>query len=86
MAGRAIVAEVVRRTDAAIAVEAQAVREVIARRSRPRPTVAEITDIHETSIFGVATTRSRIPDGRSTAELAGEVHTLVGTTVGVVKI
>ena len=70
---------VVRRNDAAIAVEVQAVRVVIERRSRP--TVAAEADTVETAIDAVATTRSRIPDGRCAAELAGEVHTFVGAVV-----
>lgn len=54
---RAIV--VVRRIDVAIAGEVQVVRDVAVRRGRP--IVAAATDIVETAIGNVATTRSRIP-------------------------
>ena len=73
-----------RRTDAAIVVEVQAVRVVIARRSRPIAAVA--ADKAETAIVVVATTRSRVPDGLIYTELAGEVYAFVGTIVCVVKI
>ena len=76
---RAIV--VVRRIDVAIAEEVQGVRVVIVRRSRP--IAAVVTDIVQTAIDVVATTRSRIPDGGGTAELAGKVHAFIGTVVGV---
>ena len=77
MTVRAIVAA--RRIDVAIVVEAQAVRLVAVRRCRP--TVAADTDTAEASIAVAATPRSRIPDGGSTAELAGEVHAFIGTVV-----
>ena len=75
MAERAIA--VARRTDAAIVVEVQVVRVVTERRSRP--TAAVVADIVETAIAVAAITRSRVPDGGSTAELAGEVHAFIGT-------
>ena len=49
-----------RRIDAAIVVEAQPVRVVIVRRSRP--IAAVVADIVETAIVAAATTRSRLPD------------------------
>ena len=55
---RAIAA--VRRTDEAISVEVQIVRDVIVRRSRP--IVAVVADIVQTADVAVAITRSRIPD------------------------
>ena len=79
MTDRAIVA-VIRRMDAAIVAEAQDAGVVTVRRSRP--IVAVVADTDETATAVAATTRSRIPDGRSTAELAGEVHAFVGTVVG----
>ena len=59
MTARAIV--VVRRRDVAIVAEVQAVRVVIARRSRP--IAAAVADIVETATAVAAITRSRIPDG-----------------------
>ena len=85
MAVRAI--EVVRRTDVAIIaanrVEDQVVRSVIVRRSRP--IAASVADLSERTIAVIATTQNRIPDGGSTAEHAGEVHTFVRVVVGVGK-
>ena len=55
---------VVRRIDAAIAVETQVESVVaIAADRRRRPKVAEVTDTVETAITVVTATRSRIPDG-----------------------
>ena len=70
---------VARRIDVAIVLEVQAVGVFIVRRSRPIE--AGVADIVETAIVAVATTRSRIPDGGGTAELAGEVHAFIGTVV-----
>ena len=70
---------VVRRIDVAIVAEEQVVRAAAVRRGRPK--VADSADIFETAIVVVATTRSRIPDGGGTAELAGEVHAFIGTVV-----
>ena len=61
-----------RRIDDAIVAEAQEVRVVIVRRSRP--IAAAEADIVETASAAAAITRSRIPYGRSFAEPAGEVH------------
>ena len=77
MTVRAIAA--VRRKDVAIVAEVQAARVDTVRRSRP--IVAAVVDTVETATEAVAKTRSRIPDGRCAAELAGEVHTFVGTVV-----
>ena len=74
---------VVRQIDVVKDVEVQVVRVVIARRSRP--TDAEAADTAETAIVVAATTRSWIPDDRSAAELAGEVHAFVGTAISMVK-
>ena len=68
-----------RRKDVATAVEAQAVRAVIVWRSRP--TAAAVAETVETAIVAVAITRSRVPDGRCAAELAGEVHAFVGAVI-----
>ena len=68
----------VRRIDAAIVAEVQAVRVAAGRR---RPIAAAATDTAETATIAVASTRSRIPDGGGTAELAGEVQTFVGAVV-----
>ena len=68
-----------RRTDVAIVAEAQAVREVAARVSRP--TEADVADIVEAAIVAAARTRSWVPDSTGRTELAGEVHTFVGTVV-----
>ena len=68
-----------RRIDAAIVVEAQPVRVVIVRRSRP--IAAAVADKVETAIVVVAITRSRIPDGGCRTELTGEVHALAGAVV-----
>ena len=70
---------VVRRIDAANAVEAQEVTDVIERRSRPK--VAAVADTVQTAVAEAARTRSRVPDGRCTAEHTGEVHTLVGAVI-----
>ena len=78
---RAIV--VVRRIDAAIVAQVQAVRVAIVRRSRP--IVAAASDIGQTAVAEAATTRSWVPDGRGRAELAGKVHAFVGTIVGMAK-
>ena len=67
-----------RRIDVAIVVEAQVVRAAIARRSRP--IVAVVADTVETEV-DAAITRSRIPDGRCAAELAGEIPAIVGSVV-----
>ena len=69
-----------RRIDEAIVVEAQAVHFAAVRRGRP--TVAAVTDNVQAVIAVVAIPRSRIPDSGSTAELAGKVHTFIGTVVG----
>ena len=68
-----------RQTDAAIVAEVQVVRSVaIAAVRRRRPIVgAVVTDTVETAIGVVARTRSRVPDGGSTTELAGEVHAFI---------
>ena len=50
---------VVRRTDVAIVVEAQVVRVVTVRRSRPVEAV--VADTAQTAIAAVAITRSRVP-------------------------
>ena len=75
---------VVRRRDADIVEEVQAVRVVTVRRSRP--IVAGVADIVETARVVDAITRSRIPDGRCAAELAGEVHAFVSAIVAIFKI
>ena len=75
--------DVVRWIDVATVVEVQAVRGVAIRRGRPIE--AGATDIAQTAIAAVAITRSRVPDGRCAAELAGEVHTFFGTVVSVDK-
>ena len=77
MTARAIV--VVRRIDVAIVAEAQVVRAEAVRRCRP--IVAVVADIEETAMVVEAITRSRIPDGRSRSELAGEVHTFISAVV-----
>ena len=68
---------VVRRIDVAfvIVVEGQAGRVVTARRSRPIEAV--VADKAEAPIIEATITRSRIPDGGSTAEHTGEVHAFV---------
>ena len=76
-AARPAVAE--RRIDAATIVEAQVVRAAAIRRRRP--TEAVVTDIAQHPNVEVAITRSRIPDGGGTAELAGEVHASAGAIV-----
>ena len=68
-----------RRIEAAIFVEAQAVRADAARRSRP--VVAVHTDALQIATNVAAITRSRIPDEGSTAELVGEVHAFIETVV-----
>ena len=74
--GLAVRATVVaRRIDVTTVGEVQAVRVVIVRRSRP--TGAAVADIAQTANAVAATTQSRVPDGRSTTELAGEVHAFV---------
>ena len=72
----------VRRKDAATAVEVQAVRAVAARRGRP---IVAVADTAEAATAAVAITRSRVPDGGSTAELAGEVHAFIGAVICIVK-
>ena len=57
----------------------QVVNAPIVRRSRP--IVAAVTDKRELAVIAVATTRSRIPDGRGGTELAGEVYAFVGAVV-----
>lgn len=73
---------VARRKDAAIVVEAKAVRvaATVADR-RCRPISAVVTDIAEAAIAVVAITRSWVPDGTCGTELAGEVYAFVGTVV-----
>ena len=70
---------VVRRTDEAIVVEAQAVRAEIEMRSRPIAAVA--ADRAQTVIAEAAMTRRRIPDAGRAAELAGEVHAFVSAII-----
>ena len=74
---------VFRRIDVAKVVEEQAARADIATRSRPiaAVAVAEVTDTEQTAIDVAAITRSRVPDGRFSAELAGEVHAIVDKIV-----
>ena len=81
MTVRAIVAA--RRKEVAIVVEAQ--NERAAATWRGRPIVAAVTDTAQAAIEAVATPRSRIPDGGSTAELAGEVHAFIGAVICIVK-
>ena len=69
--------------DVVFIVEVKVVRVAIARRSRPIE--AAIADIVETAIVVVEITRSRIPDGRGTTELAGEVHTLASGVISVIE-
>ena len=70
------------RIDAATVVEVQEVRVVTVRRSRP--IAADVTNMVETAIVVVAITRSRIPDGGCRTELAGEVHTFIGTIIWII--
>ena len=77
MTVRAIAAA--RRIDTARVAEVQGVREVIVRRSRTIE--AAVADKAETAIEVAAITRSRVPDGGSPAELAGEVHAFVGAII-----
>ena len=69
-----------RRINAAIVVEVQDARAFAAARRR-RPIAADATDTVETAIVVGAITRRRIPDGRSSAKLAGEVYASVFVVV-----
>ena len=67
-----------RRPDGAIVEVNQEVSVVINRRSRP---IVAFDSNKVQTYNGVAKTRSRVPDGGSTAELAGEVHASIGPAV-----
>ena len=71
----------VRRTDIAAIVKAHVICVVAIRRSRPIAGVA--ANIAESTDSVAAITRSRIPDGRCRAKLAGEVHAFVSVVVWV---
>ena len=73
--------DVARQGDTATEVEVEVVREVVIGRTGPPG--AAVTDIAEVAIAAVQKTRSRIPDGADTAELAGEVHTSICGVPGV---
>ena len=61
------------RIDEAIVVEEQVVRAVA--KWSTRPIAAAAADIVQRPTTAAAITRSRVPDGRSTAKIAGEVYT-----------
>ena len=69
--------------DADIVAEDQGVRAVVIWSNRPIEAVT--ADIVQRPIDADATTRSRVPDGRSTAELAGEVYTFSTAVISVRK-
>ena len=79
MADRTIA--VVRRIDAAIVVEAQVVRAVMSWSNRP---IVADADTEQRPTIVVAKTRSRVPDGGSTAKIAGEVYTLFAAIISAI--